>query len=217
MFITPNMTDDGHDTSVTVAGAWANRFLTPLLSNKNFMNNTLVLLTFDEDETYSQQNKVYAVLLGDAVPIALQGTTDPSFYTHYSEISTVEANWGLHTLGRWDVGANVFKLVANKTGDTIRAASNPALAQTYLNASYPGIFNTRTKAPLPVPNTTLVVNGRSVLPAIASVWGGQQCHTYYDGRVSPPSAAYPPQYPNAGKACTVVRSNMGSRGMDGAE
>lgn len=47
MFITPNMTDDGHDTSVTVAGAWTRNFLGPLLSDKNFMQNTLVLITFE--------------------------------------------------------------------------------------------------------------------------------------------------------------------------
>lgn len=51
MFITPNMTNDGHGTSVTTAGAWSKSFLKPLLSNSNFMNNTLVLLTFDETES----------------------------------------------------------------------------------------------------------------------------------------------------------------------
>jgi len=45
MFITPNMTNDGHDTSITVAGAWARSFLEPLLSNENFLSNTLVLLS----------------------------------------------------------------------------------------------------------------------------------------------------------------------------
>jgi hypothetical protein len=60
MFITPNMSEyasespfliltvaanDGHDTSVTTAGAWARSFLTPLLSNSNFMQRTLVLLS----------------------------------------------------------------------------------------------------------------------------------------------------------------------------
>jgi len=50
-FITPNMTDDGHDTDVTFAATWARGFLTPLLNNSYFMNNTLVVLTFDEDET----------------------------------------------------------------------------------------------------------------------------------------------------------------------
>jgi acid phosphatase len=43
MFITPNMTSDGHDSSVTVAGQWVKNFLEPLLNNKNFMNNTLIL------------------------------------------------------------------------------------------------------------------------------------------------------------------------------
>jgi acid phosphatase len=52
-FITPNMTDDGHDTDVTFAANWARGFLTPLLNNSYFMNNTLVVLTFDEDETYT--------------------------------------------------------------------------------------------------------------------------------------------------------------------
>jgi hypothetical protein len=50
-FITPNMTDDGHDTDVTFAATWARGFLTPLLNNSYFMNNTLIVLTFDEDET----------------------------------------------------------------------------------------------------------------------------------------------------------------------
>lgn len=37
MFITPNMTSDGHDTSVTVAGTWTRNFLEPLLTNEYFM------------------------------------------------------------------------------------------------------------------------------------------------------------------------------------
>ncbi|KAG6808338.1 hypothetical protein H0H93_000245, partial [Arthromyces matolae] len=45
IFITPNMTNDGHDTSVTTAGTWAKNFLTPLLSNSNFNDDkTLILL-----------------------------------------------------------------------------------------------------------------------------------------------------------------------------
>jgi phospholipase C len=45
IFITPNMTNDGHDTSVTRAGAWTRGFLEPLLSNPNFLSRTLVLLS----------------------------------------------------------------------------------------------------------------------------------------------------------------------------
>jgi acid phosphatase len=56
MFITPNMTSDGHDTSVTVAGQWLYNFLQPLINDKRFMDNTLVLITFDENESYSKKN-----------------------------------------------------------------------------------------------------------------------------------------------------------------
>jgi len=52
MFITPNMTSDAHDTSVTVAGAWLQNFLGPLLDDPNFMQNTMVLITFDENGTF---------------------------------------------------------------------------------------------------------------------------------------------------------------------
>lgn len=54
MFITPNMTSDGHDTSVTVAGEWLQNFLGPLLDDKNFMKNTMVLITFDENGAFPQ-------------------------------------------------------------------------------------------------------------------------------------------------------------------
>lgn len=45
MMILKEAANDGHDTSVTTAGKWARSFLTPLLSNSNFMQKTLVLLS----------------------------------------------------------------------------------------------------------------------------------------------------------------------------
>jgi acid phosphatase len=173
MFITPNMTSDGHDTSVTVAGAWARTFLDPLLDNKNFMNNTLVLITWDENHTYTQKNRVLGILLGDSIPSTLVGTTDDTLYTHYSEISTVSANWDLHTLGRYDVGANVFAVVAAKTGDKARPwTGTPAFSDIYFNMSYAGPLNNNAnlKGPWPEPNTAATVNGRTVLPGVVKTW-----------------------------------------------
>jgi acid phosphatase len=194
LFITPNMTSDGHDTSVTVAGVWLRGFLEPLLTDPNFMQDTLVLITFDENETFTIQNRVFSVLLGDAVDPKLANTTDSTFYDHYSEIATVEANWDTHTLGRWDVGANVFKIVAEKTGDSIRAwEGTPSFTNTFLNNSYPGIFNSLGAtnaskwAPQPVPNTELVVNGRTVLPLIKEEWQSQVAKSYYRGQLEIPT------------------------------
>ncbi|PSS05183.1 phosphoesterase family-domain-containing protein, partial [Coniella lustricola] len=106
MFITPNMTDDGHDSSITVAGQWAYDFLTPLLENPNFnMNETLIILTWDECENYLLENRVMAVLLGSAVPESLVGTTDSTELGHYSLSKTAEDNWSLGNLGKNDVNA----------------------------------------------------------------------------------------------------------------
>jgi hypothetical protein len=102
--------NDGHDSSVTVAGRWARNWLTPLLSNANFnAARTLVVLTFDEGST-TGTNQIYAVLLGSAVSGAtgLVGTTNSTRYNHYSLLSTVEQNWGLGNLGQGDVGASAF-------------------------------------------------------------------------------------------------------------
>ncbi|KAK3308432.1 phosphoesterase family-domain-containing protein [Chaetomium strumarium] len=108
MFITPNMTNDGHDSSVTVAGRWARNWLTPLLSNPKFnIDRTLVILTFDEGSTVGT-NQIYAVLLGSAIPSAKVGTTNSTRYDHYSLTKTVELNWNLGSLGQHDVGASAF-------------------------------------------------------------------------------------------------------------
>jgi acid phosphatase len=199
MFITPNMTSDGHDSSVTVAGAWLKNFLAPLLEDKNFMQNTLVLITFDENETYTIQNRVFSVLLGDAVPSNLINTTDSAFYDHYSELATVEANWGLHTLGRWDVGANVFKMVAEHTGDVVRswnqAIAGKPLSDRYFNLSYSGIFNSETWAPQPVPDVFSWVNGRTTLPSIIETWITEEYKNYYHGQLEIPDGNNPPVYP----------------------
>ncbi|KAI4717707.1 phosphoesterase-domain-containing protein [Aureobasidium sp. EXF-10727] len=198
IFVTPNMTNDGHDTSVTTAGAWTRSFLEPLLNDKHFMKNTLVLVTFDESHTYTIQNRVFSILLGDAVPKKLIGTTDSQFYNHYSEISTVEANWNLHTLGRWDVGANIFSFVADKTGDenTAWAAASGPNSSHFFNSSFAGPFSDDDRVTgLPVPNTKLVRNGRKVLGKIARTWGDAslQNQTYYQNTIQIPDGMHPPQ------------------------
>lgn len=206
MFITPNMTSDGHDTSVTVAGEWTRNFLTPLLNDTRFMNNTLVLVTFDENSSYAIQNRVLAILLGDVIPAHLIGTTDANFYNHYSDIATVEANWDLNTLGRWDVGANVFSLVANKTGDVVREWDESTfgpLDGRYYNQSYDGVFNDAPSFPVyPAPNLDIESpSGRKVSPAIKAKWVGSTSPDYYSDVVEVADGLNPPAlYGNGGYA-----------------
>lgn len=196
-FITPNMTSDGHDSSVTVAGQWMRNFLEPLMENEYFMERTLILITFDENHSYTTGNRMFSVLLGGAVQ-GLEGTKDDKFYNHYSDISTVEANWNLHTLGRWDVGANVFDVVAKQTGDIYRpnVAATGENATIFYNSSYAGPFNEDfQRAPYPAPNLNIKSPGthRTVLPAIKKMWRGSEQRTYYTDDVEVPDGQNPPR------------------------
>ncbi|OBT59684.1 hypothetical protein VE04_00099 [Pseudogymnoascus sp. 24MN13] len=151
-FITPNMTNDGHDTTITYASTWSKTFLTPLLANEYFMNNTLIILSFDE---------------------SLHGTTDNTFYNHFSTISSVSANWDLPAPGRWDCGANVLQTVANITGYQNVVVDTEGL---YFNSSYPGPMSDDLYDPTwPVPNTDAkCANGLGVLASVKKTWGASK-------------------------------------------
>ena len=183
----------GHDSTVTVAGSWSRNFIEPLLNDTRFMKNTLLLLTFDENHTYTQQNRIVGILLGDAIPKELIGTTDGTYYNHYSEISTVQANWGLDLLGRWDVGANVYKFVAEKTGDEIREwAGKIPFSNMFFNLSYPGQLNDENDSvPWPVPNTELEYAGRKVAPVVVDTWGECSAESAYTSKLEIPDGLHP--------------------------
>ncbi|KAL8277670.1 hypothetical protein RQP46_009943 [Phenoliferia psychrophenolica] len=114
VWITPNVNNDGHDTSVKYAADFLEYWLVPLLEDERFNNNrTFITLTWDESEiTGSDINHIYVVALGKAVPESLHGTEDDLYYNHYSQLSTIEENWGLGNLGQGDKNANVYAFMA---------------------------------------------------------------------------------------------------------
>ncbi|KAK3844504.1 MAG: phosphoesterase family-domain-containing protein [Linnemannia gamsii] len=141
MFYSPNAINNGHNTTVRDASLFLASLLPPILASPSFSSsNSLIVITFDETDDYLiQDNLVYTLLLGsnDAViPASLRNTADTTFYTHYSLLSTVENNWDLGTLGRNDANkrlANVFNLVANRTGYEnfqVAAADVPVFNET---------------------------------------------------------------------------------------
>ncbi|KAG0703089.1 phosphoesterase family-domain-containing protein [Suillus ampliporus] len=165
IFVTPNLRNDGHDTDVAYAASWLTYWLLPLLSDPNFNTaRTLILLTFDENETYTIENQVYSVLLGGVIPQNLKNTTDTTFYTHYSTLSTVENNWDLGNLGRQDTNktvANVFNVVASTTSYTNNnlTASSSTLPQLNLTGTIPGPLNPDYYVPYLAPYTNVTGGG----------------------------------------------------------
>jgi acid phosphatase len=154
------------------------------------MNGTLLMLTFDEDETYTEHNTVFTILIGGpgVLPDNTKGTTDNTFYNHYSTISTVALNWGLPQLGRWDCNANVFAVVANKTGYTNAKVDTSNL---YYNASYPGpISDTLYISSWPAPDANATcASGKGVVGSVKSVWGSVKPSYNYNVAGTPNSNA----------------------------
>lgn len=102
---TPNINNDGHNTDVGTAGQWLSGFI----SKNNLLSlYDVVLVTFDESETYSAPNQVYTAIAGRKV--TNPGTQDNTALTHYSVLSTLEKNFALGNLGKSDATAPVFSL-----------------------------------------------------------------------------------------------------------
>lgn len=175
-FFTPNMTNDGHDTSLGYGANWVRGFITKLMDNEYFWNKTMILLTYDETETYTEPNRVFSILIGGAIPRQLVGSSDHTLYTHYSTISTVSANWGLPSLGRWDCGANIFGPLADQTNHTNWIVDTTNL---YLNESLPGPLEAsgysryRSSWPVPTINDSCSA-GNGVLQAVIDAYKGQK-------------------------------------------
>jgi hypothetical protein len=101
-FYTPNMFNDGHDTSLDASSAWLKGFIRALDGTTAMHQRTLVVITWDEGG--SRDNRVLALLLGTVV--------NPGRYaaplTHYSLLRTIEENFGLSTVGAGDRKASPF-------------------------------------------------------------------------------------------------------------
>jgi hypothetical protein len=101
-FYTPNMFNDGHDTSLDVSSRWLKGFLRALDSSVAMHQRTLVVITWDEGG--NRDNRVLTLLLGTVI--------NPGKYagelTHYSLLRTIEDNFGLATIGAGDRRASPF-------------------------------------------------------------------------------------------------------------
>ena len=76
IFITPNMLNDAHDTHITYGADWLYPFVAPLINNPFFMNNTLLVINFDENGNDGVfDNRVFTILISDLLPEELIGAS----------------------------------------------------------------------------------------------------------------------------------------------
>jgi hypothetical protein len=100
VFYVPNQKNDAHDTGVAYANKWYKATFGPLLNNPNFMENTILISMFDEDN-FTSKNQIYTSIVGLSVQSI--DVSDP--VNTYSLLRLIEENWGLGDLGKEDATA----------------------------------------------------------------------------------------------------------------
>lgn len=108
--LTPNLSDDGHDTGAAYAANWLQQNFESLFNDASFLQDNLVIITFDESSGHSGANHIYTVLLGSAVK---PGTKSNQPTNQVGLLRTIEDEFGLGNLGRLDAKASVLMDVWN--------------------------------------------------------------------------------------------------------
>jgi len=101
-FYTPNMFNDGHDTSLEVSSAWLKGFIRSLDGTVAMHQRTLIVITWDEGGFHD--NRVLTLLLGNVVKPGKHTT----LLTHYSLLRAIEDNFGLRSVSSGDRNASTF-------------------------------------------------------------------------------------------------------------
>jgi phospholipase C len=106
--VIPNLDDDAHDQPVRFADDWLTANFKPLMANTNAWSDTLLVVTFDEDQKKwilgGDGNRVYTAIWGGAIrPHAV--IADVS-YDHYDLLRTLEEVFHVTPLAADDANAH---------------------------------------------------------------------------------------------------------------
>lgn len=103
IWIEPDICNSAHDCSLATGDAWAGKMVDRIMTYPGFMDNSLIILTFEEgqgDHTCcgltTGGGRVPTVLISNLVK---NGFEDSTQYTHYSILRMIETAWGLPLLG----------------------------------------------------------------------------------------------------------------------
>lgn len=101
VFYIPNNKNSGHDTTVGYADKWYAQKFKKYVGDTQFMQNTILVSTFDESEPSASRNQIYTSIVGPAV----KSVDISTGLTLFSLLHLVEDNWSLGNLGREDATA----------------------------------------------------------------------------------------------------------------
>ncbi len=92
-FITPNYTNDMHDSTVRIGDNWLAAELPKILHSTAYSNNGAIFITWDEDDFGTPQDPIGMIVLS---PLAKGGGySTMNYYTHSSTLRTLQEIFGV--------------------------------------------------------------------------------------------------------------------------
>jgi hypothetical protein len=122
VFVMPDLLHEMHSGPVRVADTWLHRFVDELEGSPVWRQDTRLVVTFDESNRHDTRGCCGGLARGGRIPTIVAGPRipqgrDPTPYTHYSLLRSIEAAFGLPFLGHAGDPATV----------TIPAVADPSL------------------------------------------------------------------------------------------
>ena len=113
-WITPNLCNDGHDCSSSVADAWLSKTVTAILSSNAWQDGGMLVITWDEGEDSS--NSVLTLIIRPN-PVNHRSAKP---YDHYSLLATIEDTLGVGRLGKAAQATPMTDLIAVEAAPKLR-------------------------------------------------------------------------------------------------
>ena len=115
VWITPNLCNDGHDCSSSVADAWLAQTVPSILNSNAWQDGGMLVITWDEGED-SANSVLTLIIRPDPV---VHKSARP--YDHYSLLATIEDQLGVARLGQAAQATPMTDLTAMKAASRLRS------------------------------------------------------------------------------------------------
>jgi hypothetical protein len=113
-WVTPNLCNDGHDCSTSVADAWLSKTVPAILNSNAWQDGGMLVITWDEGE--DSANSVLTVVIRPN-PV---NHVSAKPYDHYSLLATIEDMLGVARLGQAVQASPMTDLIAIKAAPKLR-------------------------------------------------------------------------------------------------
>jgi phosphatidylinositol-3-phosphatase len=114
-WITPNLCNDGHDCSSSVADTWLAKTVPTILNTSAWQDNGMLVITWDEGE--DSANSVLTVIIRPN-PVVHRSSKP---YDHYSLLATIEDTLGVPRLGEAAQATPMTDLMAMQPPPQLRS------------------------------------------------------------------------------------------------